>query len=79
MLLDEPTNNLDEIAKQRTLALLLSLKAQGIALLITSHEVAHFQSVADGWYELANGMIQDKSSLPPYQGNVVPLMKTQQA
>ena len=79
MLLDEPTNNLDEEAKQRTLALLLSLKAQGIALLITSHDAEHFQSVADGWLELKEGKIIHRTSTSPYHGNVVPLIKNQQA
>ena len=79
MLLDEPTNNLDEEAKQRTLALLLSLKTQGIALLITSHDAEHFQSVADGWLELKEGKIIHRTSTSPYHGNVVPLIKNQQA
>ena len=79
MLLDEPTNNLDEEAKQRTLALLLSLKAQDIALLIISHDAEHFQSVADGWLELTGGKIITRTSKSPYTGNVVPLVKSQQA
>ena len=79
MLLDEPTNNLDEEAKQRTLALLLSLKAQDIALLITSHDAEHFQTVADGWFELVEGKIITRASNSPYTGNVVPLIKSQQA
>ena len=79
MLLDEPSNNLDEEAKQRTLALLISLKAQGIALLIASHEAEHFTTVADGTLELRNGTLATKSPSSSLPSNVIPLIKTQQA
>jgi tungstate transport system ATP-binding protein len=79
MLLDEPTNNLDETAKQRTLALLMSLKAQGIALLIASHDTQHFESVTDDWLELRQGKIVSRPSATSYTGNVIPLHKIQQA
>jgi tungstate transport system ATP-binding protein len=78
MLLDEPSNNLDEEAKQRTNALLLSLKAQGIALLVASHEANRFAAVADSTLELRDGKLVIKTP-PVHPNNVIPLIKTQQA
>lgn len=75
MLLDEPTNNLDDDAKQRTLSLLQSLKAQGIALLIASHEAEHFLPVADGWFELSAGKLVNKIPIQTQNDNVVTLSK----
>ena len=78
MLLDEPTNNLDEEAKQRTIALIMSLKAQGISLLIASHEAEQFKPVANEFVELSQGKIVSALSSKPYSDNVVPFNKTQQ-
>lgn len=79
MLLDEPTNNLDEEVKQRTLDLILSLKAQGIALLIASHDIEQFHSVADQCFELSQGKLVSQFSASPPSTNIIPLIKTQQA
>ena len=79
MLLDEPSNNLDEEAKQRTNALLISLKAQGIALLVASHEAEKFALVSDGTLELRNGKLISKSPPTLFPENVIPLVKTHQA
>lgn len=76
MLLDEPTNNLDDDAKQRTLSLLQSLKAQGIALLIASHEAEHFQPVADGWFELSAGKIVHKIPTSEHSDNIITLARS---
>jgi tungstate transport system ATP-binding protein len=78
MLLDEPTNNLDDDAKQRTLSLLQSLKAQGIGLLIASHEAEHFQPVADGLFELSAAKIIHKIPTSTHKDNVITLAKTRQ-
>lgn len=78
MLLDEPTNNLDEEAKQRTLTLLMSLKAQGITLVIASHEAEYFSRIADETLELANGKLASRSPIPPYT-NVFTLAKSRRA
>lgn len=77
--LDEPTSNLDEEAKHRTIALLMSLKAQNIGLLIASHEAEHFQTIADGWCELSQGKLRLPLSTPGQTDNVIPFIKTQQA
>ncbi len=79
MLLDEPTNNLDEEAKQRTLALLMSLKAQGIGLLIASHENNYFHRLADETLELANGQLTPRTATPHSIGNIVKLTSIRQA
>ncbi len=62
MLLDEPTTNMDQGCRRRTVQLLQALKREGVALLVTSHEPAHFAAVADGMFELAAGRL-DRVSL----------------
>ncbi|MES9840013.1 MAG: heme ABC exporter ATP-binding protein CcmA [Candidatus Thiodiazotropha endolucinida] len=62
LLLDEPTANLDQEAKERTLDLLKSFKEQGIALLLASHDPLHFSSLIDRQLHLYEGrlvMIED--------------------
>lgn len=79
MLLDEPTNNLDEEAKQRTIVLLMSLKAQGIALLIASHETDYFSTIADETLDLVNGQLTRRTAVSFVSDNVITLAKTRQA
>lgn len=79
MLLDEPTNNLDEEAKQRTIALLMSLKVQGITLLIASHETNYFSPIVDETLELVNGQLASQTAMIFSADNVVSLTKTRQA
>jgi len=78
MLLDEPTNNLDEDAKQRTLDLLQSLKQQHISLIITSHEAEHFLGLCDNWYKLSQGDLVKKTFNTPRPTNVVTLNQSLQ-
>ncbi|MCU7930898.1 MAG: ABC transporter ATP-binding protein [Candidatus Thiodiazotropha sp. (ex Codakia rugifera)] len=47
LLLDEPTANLDQEARRRTLDLLRSFKKEGISLLLASHDPIHFSSLID--------------------------------
>ncbi len=81
MLLDEPSNNLDEDAKRRTLTLLESLKVQGIAMVVASHEAEQYRCIADEQLDLAQGRISARtgvgSTLPP--SNIIPINKFQQA
>jgi tungstate transport system ATP-binding protein len=72
MLLDEPTNNLDEEAKQRTIALLMSLKAQGIILLIATHETNRFDVIANEKLELAHGQLTASPMPNTGNTNVIP-------
>ncbi|MCU7886528.1 MAG: ATP-binding cassette domain-containing protein, partial [Candidatus Thiodiazotropha sp. (ex Lucinoma annulata)] len=47
LLMDEPTANLDQEARRRTLDLLRSFKKEGISLLLASHDPIHFSSLID--------------------------------
>ena len=79
MLLDEPTNNLDEKAKKRTIAMLMSLKAQGITLLIASHETEHFETIADELLEIVDGKLVSLTMTPTSGVNVIPREKITRA
>ncbi|MES9991580.1 MAG: ABC transporter ATP-binding protein [Candidatus Thiodiazotropha sp.] len=57
LLLDEPTANLDQTARQRTLDLLNSFKEQGIALLLASHDPLHFTALIDRHIHLYEGRL----------------------
>jgi tungstate transport system ATP-binding protein len=78
MLLDEPTANMDQDARQRTLQLLHSLKEQGIALLVASHDPAHFYTLADEWLVLDQGHITNKGLYAPVS-NIISIQQSQQA
>ncbi|MET0053127.1 MAG: ABC transporter ATP-binding protein [Candidatus Thiodiazotropha sp.] len=47
LFLDEPTANLDQASRQRTLDLLTPLKASGMSMVIASHDAHHFAPLAD--------------------------------
>ena len=47
LLLDEPTANLDQISKVRTLKLLQQFKQRGIAMIIASHDPDTFNNIQD--------------------------------
>lgn len=79
MLLDEPTANMDRETRWRTIQLLHSLKDQGIALLIASHDPEHFSNLVDEWLELRHGKIDNRRLMDPVDENIVPLQQTQQA
>jgi tungstate transport system ATP-binding protein len=57
LLLDEPTANLDQEARQSTLQLLAPLKEAGISLLLASHDPRHFTSLVDSWLQLRDGKL----------------------
>lgn len=57
MLLDEPTTNMDQGCRQRTLDLLRELKREGVALVVASHDPTHFTGVADDTLELSAGLL----------------------
>lgn len=79
MLLDEPTANLDQEARQRTLQLLHSLKGQGIALLVASHDPKHFYSLTNTWLQLTAGRIESLVADTAIADNIIPLALAQQA
>lgn len=58
LLLDEPTANLDQLSRFKTLELLSSLKKSGVSLMIACHEYQEFLSISDGVMNLNNGLLQ---------------------
>lgn len=78
MLLDEPTANLDQESRKRTLQLLHSLKDQGIALLVASHDPKHFHSLTDTWLQLSAGRIKTLATATDTTDNIIPLGFAQQ-
>ena len=58
LLLDEPTANLDQLSRFKTLELLSSLKNSGVSLMIACHEHREFVSLSDGVMNLSNGLLQ---------------------
>ena len=79
MFLDEPTTNMDQDARQRTVLLLRSLKEQGIALLVASHDPKHFYSLTNTWLHLSAGRIETLSSNTELSDNIIPLPSAKQA
>ncbi|MGW5952462.1 ATP-binding cassette domain-containing protein [Bacillus mycoides] len=57
LILDEPTNALDEEAVAIVCKLLMDLKSEGKTILIASHDKTFLQSLADEIYEINNGKI----------------------
>jgi tungstate transport system ATP-binding protein len=77
MLLDEPTANMDQMARQRSHELIQRLKEEGMALLVASHDPAHFISEADHCLALKNGHIhQEQVSGLPLE-NITPIHANQ--
>lgn len=58
LLLDEPTANLDQESRQRTIDLLCSLKEKGVAIVIASHDPVHFNQVVNTHMHINNGKLQ---------------------
>lgn len=59
VLLDEPTANLDQISKTRTLQLLERLKSEGVALVIATHDPEIFLPIQDERLKLADGKLSN--------------------
>ena len=59
-LLDEPTANLDFAATQQLKTILLALKAQGKTLLLSEHRLYYLAGIADEYWVMADGEIQEK-------------------
>lgn len=57
LLLDEPTANLDQEARQRTLQLLTPLKQAGMSLVMASHDPLHLSSLVDSYLHLYDGQL----------------------
>lgn len=61
MLLDEPTANMDSHCRQRTVGLLASLKQQGVALVVATHDPLHFAEIADKTLLLRDGQLSSSA------------------
>jgi tungstate transport system ATP-binding protein len=79
MLLDEPTANMDNEARTRTVSLLQNLKKHNIIVLIATHEPEHFYSIADEWLVLTDGRIKNGELPVNRNSNVLQLHKLQYA
>lgn len=62
LLLDEPTANMDDVSRKKTEKLLASLKKQGLAILIASHDPTHFKNILDNHLILEDGKIKNMDS-----------------
>ena len=61
LLLDEPITNMDHDSRLRTIELLLNLKQQGVALVVSSHDPVHFETLTDTWLQLSEGRLHSFS------------------
>lgn len=78
LLLDEPTVNMDQKACLRTLKLLRSLKADGIALIVASHDPALFYDLLDSHLHLVNGQLERldlQRTIPKAYSKVTPIRR----
>lgn len=57
LLLDEPTASMDTDAKKQTGLLLQRLKAEGISIIVSSHEAQTIEEIADHHFHLEQGNI----------------------
>ena len=71
ILLDEPTANLDEDSRHRTLALLQKFRQAGCALVIASHEADLFLAIQDERLRLKRGRLSKEK--PGKQSSVIAL------
>ena len=66
LLLDEPTANMDENARECTQKLLFSFKESGTALFIASHDPNHFRQIMDKRLLLEDAKIQTIHDSKPH-------------
>lgn len=64
LLLDEPTASMDSDAKTQTGHLLQRLKAEGVSIMISSHEAHTVDHIADRHIQLIDGNIQTLNPSP---------------
>jgi tungstate transport system ATP-binding protein len=58
LLLDEPITSMDHDSRLRTLELLINLKQQGVALVVSSHDPVHFGALTDTLLQISEGRVQ---------------------
>lgn len=57
IMLDEPTNALDETGVEEIRKIILEEKARGALILVASHNKEDIQVLADEWYRVENGQV----------------------
>ncbi len=57
LLLDEPITSMDQESRLRTIQLLINLKQQGVALVVTSHDPMHFGALTDSLLQISEGRV----------------------
>lgn len=57
IMLDEPTNSLDETGVEEIRKIILEEKARGALILIASHNKEDIRVLADEWYRVENGQV----------------------
>lgn len=57
IMLDEPTNALDETGVEEIRKIILEEKERGALILLASHNKADIQVLADEWYRVENGQV----------------------
>ena len=57
LLLDEPMSSMDHESREQTYLLLEKVKSAGMSLVITSHLLHYFESLADQQFQLKNGVL----------------------
>ena len=72
LLLDEPTSNLDAVTRDELLGLLVGLRAEGKALLFTSHHIAEVDQLADQVLLLHDGQLVAQGSPAELMGQLMP-------
>jgi len=58
LLLDEPFSGLDENSRSRTGFLIQRIKSEGVAVVVTSHELQPVAGIADKHMELQDGCLE---------------------
>jgi len=59
IILDEPTNALDELSIKKLRDILVEHKKRGALILISSHDIEEIQFLSDEIYVVENGEIKD--------------------
>jgi ABC-2 type transport system ATP-binding protein len=69
LFLDEPTSGLDPVAQHEVLELLVREAARGSAVVLSSHQVAHLESIADHVGIMEKGRLINLGSLDDFKAN----------
>ena len=74
MLLDEPTTNMDMACRMRTVELLKSLKDEGVALVVATHDTQHFVELSDRVLRIDAGRLHEEpAGLSGFPQKVTPI------